>query len=127
VWINLQVPSFDAFFNAQSCYATLAHESAWLTRHPSRLDRSFDQQRYVDVGFAKEELVTELGAAFLCANLGLKFEDRNDHAAYIGFGLELHGNDKRASLPPLRMRGGLLITCTACRLALFRLDPSLWL
>ncbi|WP_407865450.1 zincin-like metallopeptidase domain-containing protein [Phyllobacterium phragmitis] len=34
------MPPFEAFFNAQSYYATLAHESVHWTRHPSRLDRS---------------------------------------------------------------------------------------
>ena len=42
------------------------------------------------------ELVAELGAAFLCADLELKLEDRNDHAAYIGSWLKVLKNDKRA-------------------------------
>ncbi|AWI58463.1 ArdC family protein [Sinorhizobium fredii] len=81
---HIQMPMFEAFFNAQSYYATLAHESVHWTRHPSRLDRRFEQQRFGDSGYAKEELVAELGAAFLCADLELKLEDRNDHTAYIG-------------------------------------------
>jgi len=93
---HIQMPSFEAFFNAQGYYATLAHESVHWTRHPSRLDRSFDQQRYGDAGYAKEELVAELGAAFLCADLGLKLEDRPDHAAYIGSWLQVLRSDKRA-------------------------------
>jgi antirestriction protein ArdC len=66
---HIQMPSFEAFINAQSYYATLAHESVHWTRHPSRLDRSFEQKRFGDAGYAKEELVAELGAAFLCADL----------------------------------------------------------
>jgi antirestriction protein ArdC len=93
---HIQMPSFEAFFNAQSYFATLAHESVHWTRHPSRLDRSFNQERFGDVGYAKEELVAELGAAFLCADLGLKLEDRPDHAAYIGSWLQMLRNDKRA-------------------------------
>lgn len=93
---HIQMPLFEAFFNAQSYYATLAHESVHWTRHPSRLDRSFEQQQWGDVGYAKEELVAELGAAFLCADLELKLEDRNDHAAYIGSWLKVLRNDKRA-------------------------------
>jgi antirestriction protein ArdC len=62
--------------SAQSYYATLAHESVHWTRHPSRLDRSFEQQRYGDGGYAREELVAELGAAFLCADLGRLIADR---------------------------------------------------
>ena len=43
-----------------------------------------------------EELVAELGAAFLCADLGLTPETRADHAAYIASWLKVLKNDKRA-------------------------------
>ncbi len=39
---------------------------------------------------------SELGAAFLCADLGLRLEDRDDHAAYIGHWLSVLKDDKRA-------------------------------
>lgn len=93
---HIQMPMFESFFDAQGYYATLAHECIHWTRHTSRLDRSFEQQRFGDVGYAKEELVAELGAAFLSADLGLKLEDRQDHAAYIGSWLQVLRNDKRA-------------------------------
>ncbi|MCV0381739.1 zincin-like metallopeptidase domain-containing protein [Nitratireductor sp.] len=93
---HIQMPAFEAFFNAQSYYSTLAHESVHWTRHSSRLDRTFEQQRFGDAGYAKEELVAELGAAFLCADLELKLEDRNDHAAYISSWLQVLRDDKRA-------------------------------
>ena len=66
------------------------------TRHPSRLARDFGRQRWGDEGYAMEELVAELGAAFLCADLGLTPETREDHAAYIGSWLKVLKNDKRA-------------------------------
>lgn len=93
---QIQMPSFESFRDAQSYYATLAHESIHWTRHPSRLDRSFDQKAFGDTGYAKEELVAELGAAFVCADLGLNLEDREDHAAYIGSWLQVLRDDKRA-------------------------------
>ena len=93
---HIQMPAFEAFFNAQSYYATLAHESVHWTRHPSRLGRSFGRERYGDAGYAKEELVAELGAAFLCADLELPLEDRNDHASYIGSWLQVLKDDKKA-------------------------------
>jgi len=43
-----------------------------------------------------EELVAELGAAFLSADLGLTPEPREDHAAYLAHWLEVLKNDKRA-------------------------------
>ena len=62
----------------------------------SRLDRDLGRKRFGDEGYAREELVAELGAAFLCADLGLRLEDREDHAAYIGSWLKVLKDDKRA-------------------------------
>ncbi|WP_352806617.1 zincin-like metallopeptidase domain-containing protein [Mesorhizobium sp. M0292] len=45
---------------------------------------SASRSTFGDGGYALEELVAELGAAFLCADLGLHLEDRDDHAAYVG-------------------------------------------
>jgi len=47
-------------------------------------------------GTRMEELVAELGSAFLCADLDLTPEIREDHAAYIANWLEVLKNDKRA-------------------------------
>ena len=93
---HIQMPPFEAFVDAQRYYATLSHESVHWTRHPKRLDRSFGRERFGDAGYAREELVAELGAAFLCADLGLALEDRDDHAAYIGSWLKVLKNDNRA-------------------------------
>jgi antirestriction protein ArdC len=65
------------------------------TRHHTRLDRDLGRQRFGDAGYAREELVAELGAAFLCADLGLALEPREDHAAYIASWLEVLKDDKR--------------------------------
>ncbi|MDX1217366.1 DUF1738 domain-containing protein [Sinorhizobium medicae] len=92
----VQMPVFEAFRDAQSYYATLAHELTHWTRHATRLDRDFGRKRFGDDGYAREELVAELGAAFLCADLGLRLEDRADHAAYIGHWLVVLKEDKRA-------------------------------
>jgi antirestriction protein ArdC len=92
---HVQMPSFHAFHNAENFYATLAHETIHATRHPSLLTRDFGQQHWGDEGYAKEELVAELGAAFLCAALGITPEIREDHAAYIASWLKALQNDKR--------------------------------
>lgn len=92
----IQMPAFEAFRDAQSYYATLAHEATHWTRHNTRLDRDFGRKRFGDDGYAREELVAELGAAFLCADLGLKLEDREDHAAYISHWLGVLREDKKA-------------------------------
>lgn len=92
----IQMPPFEAFRDAQAYYATLAHEATHWTRHATRLDRDFGRKKFGDDGYAREELVAELGAAFLCADLGLRLEDRADHAAYIGHWLSVLKEDKRA-------------------------------
>lgn len=92
----VQMPSFETFRDAESYYATLGHECTHWTRHPSRLDRDFGRKRWGDEGYAMEELVAELGSAFLSADLDLTLEPREDHAAYIGFWLKVLKNDKRA-------------------------------
>jgi antirestriction protein ArdC len=93
---RIQMPPFVAFRDAESYYATLAHETVHWTRHPSRLDRDLGRKSWGDAGYAREELVAELGSAFLAADLGLTLEPRDDHAAYIGNWLAVLKDDKRA-------------------------------
>ena len=77
------MPPLESFRDAESYYATLAHECCHWTKHPSRLEREFGRKRWGDEGYAMEELVAELGAAFVCADLALSPELREDHASYI--------------------------------------------
>ena len=92
----IQMPVIEAFRDAESFYATLAHESAHWTKHSSRLDRDFGRKQWGDEGYAREELVAELSSAFLCADLGITPEVRDDHASYIATWLTVLKNDKRA-------------------------------
>jgi antirestriction protein ArdC len=91
----VQMPPFETFCDAESYAATLGHETVHWTKHKKRLDRDFGRKRYGDDGYAREELVAELGSAFLCADLGITPEIRADHASYISSWLEVLGNDKR--------------------------------
>jgi antirestriction protein ArdC len=93
---RIQMPPFETFRDAESYYATLAHEVTHWTRHPDRLDRDFGRKRWGDEGYAMEELVAELGAAFVSCDLDLSPEPREDHAAYIGSWLQVLKHDKRA-------------------------------
>ncbi|WP_095089981.1 ArdC-like ssDNA-binding domain-containing protein [Mesorhizobium sophorae] len=54
---HVQMPPFEAFRDAESYYATLAHELTHWTRHKSRLERDFGRKRFGDEGYAMEELV----------------------------------------------------------------------
>ena len=92
----VQMPPFETFRDAESYYATLAHECTHWTRHPQRLEREFGRKRFGDEGYAMEELVAELGSAFLSADLDLTPQPREDHAAYIGSWLKVLKDDKRA-------------------------------
>jgi antirestriction protein ArdC len=92
----IRLPPFETFRDAESHAATLVHELTHWTKHASRLSRSFDQKRWGDEGYAMEELVAELGAAFVCADLCITPETRDDHAAYIGHWLKVLKDDKRA-------------------------------
>ena len=93
---HIQMPPFETFRDAESHSATLAHELTHWTRHPSRLNREFGRKRWGDEGYAMEELVAELGSAFLCADLHITPEIREDHAAYIADWLKVLKDDKRA-------------------------------
>ena len=93
---NIHMPCIDFFRDAESYYATLAHETTHWTRHEKRLNRDFGRKRFGDEGYAMEELVAELGAAFLAADLALTPEVRDDHAAYIASWIKVLKDDKRA-------------------------------
>ncbi|WLB90295.1 ArdC family protein [Bradyrhizobium japonicum] len=92
----IQMPPFEGFVDAESYYATLAHEATHWTRHPSRLDRDLGRKRFGDAGYAMEELVAELGSAFTCATLDLNPALREQHASYIANWLKVLKEDKRA-------------------------------
>lgn len=93
---RIQLPALAAFRDAESYYATLLHELTHWTRHERRLARGFGSGRFGDTGYAREELVAEIGAAFLCADLGIALEPREDHADYLGHWLGVLKEDKRA-------------------------------
>ena len=93
---HIQMPPLACFRDAESYYATLAHEATHWTMPPARLARDFGRKRWGDDGYAMEELVAELGAAFLWADLALTPELRPDHAAYLANWLTVLKRDNRA-------------------------------
>ena len=70
------------------------HELVHWTGHKNRLARTFGAC-HGDADYAKEELVAELGATFLCADLGISTEPRADHAQYLASWLQVLKDDKR--------------------------------
>lgn len=91
----VQMPPFESFRDAESFYGTLGHEAVHWSGHRTRLNRDLSN-RFGSHAYAAEELIAELGSAFLCADLGLTPEPRPDHASYIENWLSVLKNDKRA-------------------------------
>ena len=79
----------------ENYYATLLHELTHWTGAPSRLERDKAQSRKEIDKYAFEELIAELGAAFLCCQLAIVQTPRDDHALYIKSWLAALKDDKR--------------------------------
>ena len=89
----ISLPAFAGFKGADHCYNTTFHELTHWSGHKSRLDRDL-KHRFGSRDYAAEELIAELGAAFLCAEFGFDGDVRN--AGYIANWIELLKADKRA-------------------------------
>jgi antirestriction protein ArdC len=92
---EVHIPPLEAFRDSVSFYSVLLHELTHWTNKPDRSPRNF-RPAAGNENYAREELVAELGAAFLCADLGLSNTVREDHAAYLSTWLEVLRRDKRA-------------------------------
>ena len=88
----IQLPPTAWFAQPEDYYATALHELSHWTGHPRRLNRVLGRQHGIDA-YAYEELVAEIGAAFLCAHCGLP--GRLEHASYIDSWLDALRRDKR--------------------------------
>ncbi len=97
----IQMPPRHAFVGTatatptESYEATRLHELGHWTGAAHRLDRTFGD-RFADKAYAFEELVAELSAAFLCAELAITNTPRPDHAQYIASWLEVLSSDAKA-------------------------------
>lgn len=85
---RIHMPDRRAFFDGgartatEGYYGVLLHEHVHWTGHATRLNRNLSG-RFGDLAYAMEELIAELGAAFLCSELGISVHPRQDHAAYV--------------------------------------------
>jgi len=89
----IQMPPLEAFESEEHYFGTKLHELTHWTGHRSRLDRDLGK-RFGSEAYAAEELVAEMGSAFLCAHL--RIEGRLRHPEYIGHWLKVLRGDKRA-------------------------------
>jgi antirestriction protein ArdC len=74
------LPPREAFKTREHDQATTLHELGHWTKHGRRLNRRFGQ-KCGDEAYAVEELVAELSAAFLCADL--EVTGQLQHAEYL--------------------------------------------
>ena len=98
---HIQMPDEGLFCGTESMtrseayYAVLVHELTHWTGAKQRLDRVLGK-RFGDQAYAAEELIAEIGSAFLCAELGITQDVRADHAQYLAQWLTLMKSDSRA-------------------------------
>jgi antirestriction protein ArdC len=91
----VQMVPFEQFKSARGYYSVLAHELTHWSGGKARLDRDL-KERFGSEAYAVEELIAELGAAFIGAQLGIGVDPRTDHAPYIASWLKALKNDPRA-------------------------------
>jgi antirestriction protein ArdC len=89
----ISMPAFAGFKGADHFYNVAFHELTHWSGHKSRLDRDL-KNRFGSRDYAAEELIAELGAAFLCAEFGFDGDVKN--AGYIANWIDLLKADKRA-------------------------------
>lgn len=97
---EIHMPPEALFLDTDTCtategyYSTLLHELTHWTGGKTRLNRE-GGKKYGDKGYATEELVAELGAAFLCAEHEISTMEKGDHASYINHWLQVLKDNKR--------------------------------
>ena len=91
----VHMPALELFHTTGAYLATLAHELTHWTGHESRLNRS-QLNAFGSKDYAFEELVAEIGAAFVGARLGIVGEHLDNHAAYLASWLKALRDDNRA-------------------------------
>jgi antirestriction protein ArdC len=81
----VSMPRPEVFDSGEAYYATLFHELTHSTGHTSRLDRGLGEQLapFGSPDYSREELVAEMGAAFLCGEAGILEPQLPQSAAYI--------------------------------------------
>ncbi len=88
----IQLPAVGQFPEPASYYATALHELTHWSGAPTRCNRQLLGRQHIEA-YAFEELVAEMGSAFLCSHVGLAGEMQ--HASYISHWLAALKSDKR--------------------------------
>ena len=88
----IQLPPRGSFTTASDYYATALHELTHWTGHESRCNRVLGKRHGIEP-YAFEELVAELGSAFLTNHC--RMTGKMQHASYIDSWLQALRNDRR--------------------------------
>ncbi|SOE06329.1 Antirestriction protein ArdC [Variovorax sp. YR752] len=99
---EIRLPWPRQFTSPQAQCATALHELVHWTGHPKRLNRAFGR-RFGDAAYAFEELVAELGSAFVMGHCGLVDATVEGHAAYIDAWLRVLRGDRTAIFTAARL------------------------
>jgi len=93
---SIGMPEHNRFESEDHYYATLFHELVHSTGHEQRLNRASIMERngYGSDPYAKEELIAEMGSAFLCGYAGIVDKTINSSAAYLEGWLKQLKEDK---------------------------------
>ncbi len=97
---EVHLPSPSRFVSPEAYYATLFHELAHSTGHSTRIDRGLDTALapFGSPDYAKEELVAEMAAAFLCGHAGIVPAVIENAAAYLAGWIKTLKGDKRLAV-----------------------------
>jgi len=90
---HIEMPELGQFKTPQEYYSTFFHEITHSTGAENRLKRAKGKRGTKEYAF--EELIAELGAAFLCADLNLEQTPREDHAIYLKSWIQALKNDSK--------------------------------
>jgi len=90
---SIHLPSVNQFNTIDDFYSTALHELTHWTGSEKRCNREFGK-RFGDSAYAREELVAEMGSAFLMASIG--FNGKNQHAEYLASWISVLKADKKA-------------------------------
>jgi antirestriction protein ArdC len=96
---KISIPWPASFHSADAYWSTRFHETVHWTGAPSRLNRDL-LNRFGSEKYAAEELVAEMGSAFLCAEFGIT--NNLQHAEYIGSWIKILKKDKFAIFTAVR-------------------------
>jgi len=95
---TVHLPTLDSFAGTSEYYSTVFHELTHSTGHVSRLDRGLNERiaAFGSADYSKEELVAEMGAAFLCAEARVSTDDLlGNQATYIASWLKVLRKDSK--------------------------------